>query len=619
MAWLKRICCRDVRLVLAGVPPSSVKSILTSSELFFPGFIGGVALATALLIRFAWDGWAQGLVRGVLVLAWGWILLIKIISSRGPESNPTFSKPSPPVPGRMILFGCGVLLSGLSALFSQFPHSVGAGFLNDVTGGLFFLLALASPGADQRWWGWAIQAGAFFTAALLVLGGGWNARWAEWLINPNVVASYLVLAYPLLLGSFSGVVDPSPSPSPTRPLPRGTSRWRGRGEGRPLNIHPRSLAIILGMGVLLLVAGCVLTGSRWVYPVLAVETGFIFWPCCSRGMRRFLVGLGLVGMGGGLVLLAMGGLDSDRWAWWRTAVHIIGQHSWLGVGPGAFGEAYPIYRASFWDLNSLYAHNMFLEWAAERGLPLALSVFFGAGFLLYRSRQKPEAVALGGFFLYNLFHAGLSFPGLSWAVWALAGTLPGYRISENPSPGRGWGWVGFGGLLLFLMGSGGIYCGDQLLARVRFAAEEARWEEVGQMAQRGKRLTPREPEFYYWLSRASAESGRLGEAVLWARQLVTLAPGSAHFSLWRAQLAEATGEEKEALAAYQTATRLLPLKLESWEQVIRLAQRLGETNAAKEAQNFALVALDHSRSLSAQEKEDRRGRILQGKEGLDDQ
>jgi len=71
-------------------------------------------------------------------------------------------------------------------------------------------------------------------------------------------------------------------------------------------------------------------------------------------------------------------LDMDPRAYfrvevWSSAVHMAMAQPLWGFGPGTFGDVYPTYRSGFlWNTVTDFAHNEYLQVAAECGLPALL-------------------------------------------------------------------------------------------------------------------------------------------------------------------------------------------------------------------------------------------------------
>lgn len=89
-----------------------------------------------------------------------------------------------------------------------------------------------------------------------------------------------------------------------------------------------------------------------------------------------------------------------RLAFWESTIAIIQDHPFLGIGWGAFYLVYPEYDFYMQGAPILivHAHNMYLNYAAEIGIPGVLAFlwfFFGSMFLAFRAKfimPKPHLV-----------------------------------------------------------------------------------------------------------------------------------------------------------------------------------------------------------------------------------
>ena len=155
--------------------------------------------------------------------------------------------------------------------------------------------------------------------------------------------------------------------------------------------------------------------------VLATRRGR--WPWALPAAAVALVCLGLIAA-------KLGTADMrDRWYWWTAAARMAWARPWLGFGPGAFAYALPAYVDPGRPLGSLFAHQHFLETAAEQGWPF-LAVWLAGLWLILRrgpAAQRIGALALLG---HSLWDYSLSIPAV---LWLFACTL-GACLSES---GRG--------------------------------------------------------------------------------------------------------------------------------------------------------------------------------------
>ena len=87
-------------------------------------------------------------------------------------------------------------------------------------------------------------------------------------------------------------------------------------------------------------------------------------------------------------------LDMDPRAYfridvWLSAIHMVMAQPLWGFGPGTFGDVYPIYRSgSLWNTVTGFAHNEYLQVAAECGLPALLLTLLLLWFLLSNFKKS---------------------------------------------------------------------------------------------------------------------------------------------------------------------------------------------------------------------------------------
>ena len=113
-----------------------------------------------------------------------------------------------------------------------------------------------------------------------------------------------------------------------------------------------------------------------------------------------------------------------------STVHMIANHPWRGYGLGTYAQVYPAY-ATF-DLGAVveHAHNHWLEWAAEGGVPLAL-----VWLVLALSISAPAVRSVWGIGIVAAFlHALVDYPfarfGLTAWTFALMGALSAADVRE---------------------------------------------------------------------------------------------------------------------------------------------------------------------------------------------
>ena len=132
------------------------------------------------------------------------------------------------------------------------------------------------------------------------------------------------------------------------------------------------------------------------------------------------------GRGNGLLLAVLAllaaavfyGLQADsvagRLAWWRSAWEMFLARPLLGFGGAAFSWVQGIFQpAGAFREHSIYAHNYYLEFLAENGLPAALA-WFWAVFAAVRRRAGLVKYSLIAALAHSLMDFGLSVPAVFW-------------------------------------------------------------------------------------------------------------------------------------------------------------------------------------------------------------
>ena len=186
--------------------------------------------------------------------------------------------------------------------------------------------------------------------------------------NPNILAGYLDIVACLALG-----------------LAVGLSGWR---RGLALTILVLALACLgmtyargacLVIGILLAGYG-VLRDWRVLLGIVAIGAGVLFFdPVLSDRLLS--------------VFTRIDTSSEMRLAFWESTVAMIMDHPFLGIGWGMYFMVYPEYDFYLQGapVKIVHAHNMYLNYAAEIGIPGALAFFwffFGSLLLAFRLPRK---------------------------------------------------------------------------------------------------------------------------------------------------------------------------------------------------------------------------------------
>ena len=361
---------------------------------------------------WAWS--LLALVAGALLASWAWRLWR---SGAPPAVAPGR------VSGPMLLFLVVCLYAGVQAVsgvpdllanpYWQLPaHLLGAAPLDSIsidpagtvtalmrllTYGAIFWLALQSfrpiEQADRAIFAIAVAAAGYSTYGLLMhLSGAelilWYPKWDHLdsvtgtFPNRNHFATFTGLGLLCTLAYLA------------RQLNAALNSKDGLTE---LLLHPQPQLFAILAAVPVGLAGLVLSLSRAGVVSTLLACAVFLAGLVGRGRGQRIIGLALLaafftlaslyvasggeGLANRLALLFDPEEAEYRFPAYRMMVHAIADFPWLGIGYGAFEDAFKIYRAppivAYFDT----AHSTYLENALELGLPAALALWSSIGWL----------------------------------------------------------------------------------------------------------------------------------------------------------------------------------------------------------------------------------------------
>lgn len=102
-----------------------------------------------------------------------------------------------------------------------------------------------------------------------------------------------------------------------------------------------------------------------------------------------------------------------RWRWWSAALRMATERPWLGFGPGTYAYVLPVYEDPGRPLASLFAHQYFLETAAQGGFLYAL-LWTGGILHLLRRGGPHKRFGVTGVLIQSLWDYTLSIPAVLW-------------------------------------------------------------------------------------------------------------------------------------------------------------------------------------------------------------
>ena len=119
-----------------------------------------------------------------------------------------------------------------------------------------------------------------------------------------------------------------------------------------------------------------------------------------------------------------------------SSVEMVRDRPWMGFGLGTFDSAYPAYASFDVGLTVNHAHNDWLEWAAEGGIPLFVLIAFIALWSARAAWRAPWAAGVMAVFLHSLVDYPLQKAAiLAWLFVLLGAAEAARRDRKLPETG----------------------------------------------------------------------------------------------------------------------------------------------------------------------------------------
>ena len=170
------------------------------------------------------------------------------------------------------------------------------------------------------------------------------------------------------------------------------------------------------------------SGSRAGAILLLAEAGVVLGLMSRRrAAAKFLVWATLLAVVAGAGTLVGRFAEKDPWRYRReiteSTLKLIADHPWRGYGLGTYAYVYPAY-ATF-DIGAVveHAHNQWLEWATEGGIPLALAWMTLAVGVSVRAVRSVWGIGVAAAFLHALVDYPFVRCGLTAWDFTLIGAL----------------------------------------------------------------------------------------------------------------------------------------------------------------------------------------------------
>jgi O-antigen ligase len=186
-----------------------------------------------------------------------------------------------------------------------------------------------------------------------------------------------------------------------------------------------------------LVAAAVASGSRAGAAIVFLEVFAVFAVAWRQGklprgglMRSAAWTFALAGLAiliaGWEVLwqrIQAGNLLLYRREIFASTVAMVAARPLSGFGPGTFQTVFPAYTTFDAGLVVNHAHNDWLEWAAEGGIPFALLLVSAAAWCIRPALRSIWGIGLLGVFLHACFDYPMQRLGVAGWVFVLIGAL----------------------------------------------------------------------------------------------------------------------------------------------------------------------------------------------------
>jgi len=317
----------------------------------------------------------------------------------------------------------------------------------------------------------------------------------------------------------------------------------------------------------------------------------------GRGRRMAaLVGAGLLAMVVGVALWE-GPASLARWAHlpsaltgataepsfrWRQLIYtwslaMIRDHPLLGTGPGTFPLVLGQYQQVPY-VTGRYAHNAWLQFAAETGVPFALLILLGFGLSIRQGlralqaagSERPVLLGILAALFASAAHAVLDFdwslPAIALPVCLLVGALGALgqesartvQATMPRVPARIlWGALAAVAAAAFLLGAIRSFA-VSLQQEGRAALARGALEEAEGAFRAARRLNPAWYAPRYWLAEVALRQGRREKAVAEAEGAARVNPADGDAALQLGRMLRAAGRLTEAEAALRRAVALEP-------------------------------------------------------------
>ncbi len=502
--------------------------------------IGSIIIFSPLA-RASWDLWAFTLIHLVsLVILIIWLIRLNFIKYE-------FSKTSLDFPILFIL-----AFAFLSFFLSVNKYNSRNEFLNLVNYVfLFYVIVNYIKTTKERKIFLYLLFAIGFIVSVIGIYQSFNgiSKVYSTLINPNILAGYLVMLIPLAV---SYIIE------------------RFIDTNRCKNRLYNSWVIV---SIFLMFITLVLTGSLGGLVSLYIGLLIMFsvYLRYNKQNTKIKLPLIMVSLISGffiffLIFYKFGESEvSNRIFWWLGALRMIQDRPLTGVGTGCFGDVYLKYKTG--ELNSLYAHNYFLQMGAEVGL-LGLGAFVWMLVIFFRQVIKklksPLYIgflsSISAILIFSLIDYNLCIPVNSILFWAILGMYFGIDAKEVKVNNYILKWL-LNIVLVLAIIFGSIVVIKPFLASQRLvwgsnALNEGEINKAEELLKSSITLDRLNPAVYERLSELYDRRGNIDKSIETLKQAADLVPDNAFLYYKLGVLYEKKREDTVAISKFQKAISL---------------------------------------------------------------
>lgn len=250
-----------------------------------------------------------------------------------------------------------------------------------------------------------------------------------------------------------------------------------------------------------------------------------------------------------------------RSEYWVSCWNMFLDHPWLGVGWGAFGSVFSLYKLPGGE-ETRYAHNNYFQVFCELGIVGGI-VFVLLWIWLWKAWMKspnrmPAIIVLFSLSFY-LAHSFFDFnwydPSISLIVWGLLGTIGYYGATESYSVSlydtKRMYQLGFI-LIIFTISVGILLLAKNISLSIVLKKTAQQYETQGRLEsaieiyEKARDLCSFDPELSYSLGMGYSKLGHLEQARKCLERTIDLVPTSSGAMAVLADLLEHDGKTSEA-------------------------------------------------------------------------